>query len=103
LRVGRIRLPLAWILFMAAFLRMAALSGYRLVESDQVSWDGAILLTPWGIFRNLILSQGSPLVPYYHQLAARRGFIAEPALLVLDLFVVVLSLVLLRRHLRRAR
>ena len=49
------------------FLLLSHFSQYRFDELLSFNWDIALMLTPFGIAKNLIFTSGHYLVPYYHQ------------------------------------
>ena len=48
------------------FTLLSHLSDYRFDRLGSFNWDIALMLTPWGIVKNLIVDSGVYLAPYYH-------------------------------------
>lgn len=81
-RARRASTVLCFLVF-ALLSALAATSRYRLAPSEGVTADVAMMLTPYGIFRNLVLTEDHPLRGYYYQPTTREGFHDRPALLAL--------------------
>lgn len=79
---------------------LAALSKYSFQASTEVNFEIALMLTPVGIFKNLIWFPDAPLAPYYHQAVSRQGLFQNAsvvALVVGILFVCAFLLTRLKR------
>lgn len=76
-------------------------SGYALPDRASVNLDIMLMLTPWGLLRNLLILPDSPLRPFYHVTTTRSGALDDAVLGVALLALLSCVAFLLHRFARQ--
>lgn len=82
------------------FFLLSHFSKYRFDDLQSYNWDIALMLTPYGILKNLFVIADSYLAPYYHvgvQLPPEHSFFPVVLFIVLQVIFSFACLELLRK------
>jgi|GEM_PF-6610817 len=94
---------LKWVLFILAWLLVAAISirsHYDIRDVHSMNWDIALMLSPYGFIHNFILDSANYLRPYYDVAAQRGDLFKDPvlgALVITSVAVACAGLFVVRR------
>lgn len=96
------QLILLGLCFFCQLFFLSYLSGHQITKVKSLNWDIVLMLTPWGIIKNQILTE-TYLTPYYKQALTfqnvQSGYFYP--VLILHLLVTLFFIWRLRHRLRR--